>query len=99
MRVPRMNGGRKRHYELESFRGAANIVIKALFARLVMSRAGELLCRKNPPALTSPQPLVTHLSILLGRAVPTLQTDRCRRPWALPAWPPPGAKSPIWLLS
>lgn len=41
-----------------------------------------------------------YLSILLGKSVASLQSDRCRRPWALPpAGSIPGSKSPVWLLS
>ncbi len=59
------------------------------------------MSQETPPRFDFPPAFgYAHLSILLGRAVPTLQTDRCRRPWALPpACTPPGAKSPIWLLS
>ncbi len=40
------------------------------------------------------------LSILLGRAIPTLQADKCRKPESLPpACSPPGSKSPRWLLT
>lgn len=59
------------------------------------------MSQETPPRFDFPPAFgYAHLSILLGRAVPTLQTDRCRRPWALPpACTPPGGKSPIWLLS
>lgn len=41
-----------------------------------------------------------HLSLLLGRSVPTLQMDRFRKPWTLPpACTPSGTKSPRWLLT
>lgn len=41
-----------------------------------------------------------HLSLLLGRSVPTLQMDRSRKPWTIPpACTPPGTKSPRWLLT
>lgn len=40
------------------------------------------------------------LSILIGRAIPTLQADKCRKPSSLPpACSPPGSKSPRWLLA
>ncbi len=40
-----------------------------------------------------------HLSLLLGRSVASLQSDRVRKPTTLPpACTPPGTKSPRWLL-
>lgn len=40
------------------------------------------------------------LSLLLGRSVASLQSDRVRKPTTLPpACTPPGTKSPRWLLT
>jgi len=40
------------------------------------------------------------LSVLLGRAVGTLQADRCRRPESLPpASTPPGSRVPRWITA
>lgn len=39
------------------------------------------------------------LSVLLGRSIPSLQSDLSRKPWALPPFCKiPGTKAPIWLL-
>lgn len=39
------------------------------------------------------------LSVLLGRSIPSLQSDLSRKPWALPPYCKiPGTKAPIWLL-
>lgn len=57
----------------------------------------------DPPSLKVDFPPAfgyDHLSLLLGRSVPTLQMDRFRKPWTLPpACTPPGTKSPRWLLT
>lgn len=40
------------------------------------------------------------LSVLLNRSIPSLQADKCRKPWTLPpACKIPGAKAPVWLLA
>jgi predicted DNA-binding transcriptional regulator AlpA len=43
---------------------------------------------------------VEQLAELLGKSVPTIFADRCRRPGVLPpACVPPGHKNPRWLLA
>lgn len=59
-----------------------------------LNESGGLIKTTFPPAFT-----YDGLSLLLGRSVPSLQADLCRKPDSLP--PPcriPGTRQPIWLL-
>lgn len=59
-----------------------------------LNESGGLIKTTFPPAFT-----YDGLSLLLGRSVPSLQADLCRKPNSLP--PPcriPGTRQPIWLL-
>lgn len=64
-----------------------------LAASNVVNASGDSLTN-FPPSFS-----YDGLSILLGRSIPSLQSDLSRKPWALPPFCKiPGTKAPIWLL-